>query len=538
LSSNKSSLLPARRLREHLREIRRHAQGRRSGRGVKLFTSVFDDARLLPHFLSHYANARVTEFFIATSPEFADELDKLRGQYRITSSPADIRHSHSLGATATTDIAALRGRYQRDGEWVVIVDLDEFVSFPGGVVSVIAAADAEGANVVRGVMYDRFSADGRTVDFEPDGDLKDRYPVRSRFIRDVMLGCDYKAVLVKGQLQGVPGAEHHVLVGEQVASRELEIDHYKWTAGSVERLKERCELLKAAGTDWWIEYDRAIQHYETHGRFAWEEFGGELSQTALPEWEFVPEGWDRKAATRGWSAADVARSYRQKWPQFLEAVQGPGPLGLDHEVPLGTPMRRDDPLVQNAVLAWAYALARAAEGSRALSVLDWGGALGHHYVFARQLFPELELEYHCRELPAVCEEGREVLPEVNFHDDDGCLQRSYDLVLASNSLQYEQDWRARLRSLAHAASPWLFLTRVPLAQQGGSFVVLQRAYRYGYATEYIGWVLSRDDVLETASQLGLSLVREFVLFGEFAIEGAPATLADRALLLRRDMGAA
>jgi hypothetical protein len=56
----------------------------------------------------------------------------------------------------------------------------------------------------------------------------------------------------------------------------LPIEHFKWTVGSVDRLRQRCEKLRELGTSWWIEYARAIEHYETYGRFAWEEFGGEL----------------------------------------------------------------------------------------------------------------------------------------------------------------------------------------------------------------------------------------------------------------------
>src|SRR5262249_742615 len=186
----------------------------------------------------------------------------------------------------------------------------------------------------------------------------------------------------------------------------------------------------------------------------------------------------------------VVREYREKWARFLEALEGSGPLGVSHEVPAGAPIDRDDILAQNSVLAYAFALARVGNGSGPLSVLDRGGALGHFYVLARRLFPELELDYHCRELPAVCAEGRAVLPEVPFHETDDCFDRSYDLVIASGSLQYEEDWQRLLAQLAGASARWTFLTRVPLARNHSSFVVLQRAHRYGYATEYLGWVLN------------------------------------------------
>ena len=241
---------------------------------------------------------------------------------------------------------------------------------------------------------------------------------------------------------------------------------------------------------------------------------------------------------RGWSSEEVAHSYREKWPGFVAAVQGNGPLGVHHEVQKGAVIGRDDPWSQNIVLAWAYALARAANGAGALSVLDWGGALGQHYVLARALLPDVEFDYHCKELPAVCAEGKRVLPEVTFHDDDGWLARRYDLVLASNSLQYEEDWRARLRTFAEAARGWLFVTRVLVATGHPSFVTLQRAHAYGYATEYVGWVLNRDELLDTAHGCGLELVREFVFESGFPIDGAPETVGNRGFLFRRVEGQA
>jgi putative methyltransferase (TIGR04325 family) len=256
-------------------------------------------------------------------------------------------------------------------------------------------------------------------------------------------------------------------------------------------------------------------------------------QPSLPDWEFVPEGWKRANSVRGWDAEEVARSYREKWPGFVAAVRGNGPLGVYHEVQQGAVIERDDPWAQNMVLTWAYALARAANGAGALSVLDWGGALGHHYVLARELLPDVEFDYHCKELPAVCAEGRRVLPEVTFHDDDGWLARRYDLVLASGSLQYEEDWRARLRTLAEAAQGWFFVTRVLVATDHPSFVALQRAHRYGYATEYVGWVLNRDELLDAARACGVQLVRELALESGFTIDGAPETVANRGFLFRR-----
>jgi putative methyltransferase (TIGR04325 family) len=238
-----------------------------------------------------------------------------------------------------------------------------------------------------------------------------------------------------------------------------------------------------------------------------------------PEWEYVQEGWARPA--RGWDVEAIARVYRESWTSFLEAVAGNGPLGVNPEVPRGVRVPRGELDAQQHVLAFAYALARAAAGKERLSLLDWGGGPGHYAVLARALYPALELDYHSRDLPALVALGREVLPAAGFHDGDGCLEGRYDLVMASSSLHYSEDWRSLLGALARAASPYLYVTRVPIALHAPSFVVLQRAHGYGYETEYLGWVLNRDELVEAARAAGLTLERELLLPAQIAATGAP-----------------
>ena len=143
---------------------------------MKLFAAIYDDARLLPHFLRHYQRRGITEVFIASSPAFAPTARDFVNEYRITLVEGlDVADSFLGGSAAVTE---MRKIYQQDDEWVVIVDLDEFVEFTPDIHAVVAAAEREHANVVRGIMYDRFSADGTLVDVEQDSDLSKIFPVK------------------------------------------------------------------------------------------------------------------------------------------------------------------------------------------------------------------------------------------------------------------------------------------------------------------------------------------------------------------------
>jgi putative methyltransferase (TIGR04325 family) len=245
----------------------------------------------------------------------------------------------------------------------------------------------------------------------------------------------------------------------------------------------------------------------------------------VSEFEFVPEGWERRV--RGWDAPGVAAAYRRRWPEFVDAVGGHGTLGVAHEVPTAQHVVTDDPGWHNVVLTFAYVLARAAHGRDRLSLLDWGGGPGHYLVLARALLPEVEVEYHSRDLPRLAELGREVLPEATFHDDDSCLERTYDLVVVSDSLHYASDWRTHLAQLERATRSWLYVALVPLVERSPAYVVQQRPDSYGYDTEYLGWVLNRGELLDAAS---LRLEREFLAPGVIDPPGAPEPAAHRSFL--------
>jgi putative methyltransferase (TIGR04325 family) len=253
---------------------------------------------------------------------------------------------------------------------------------------------------------------------------------------------------------------------------------------------------------------------------------------APPEWEFATDGWGETSEDAdGWDVGAVAAAYREKWPQFLSAIEGPGPLGVAHETPTGVTVGREDPIAHNIVYSFAHALGQAARGRERISVLDWGGAVGHYHELAKRLC-DVELDYHCRELPAVCAIGRELSPEITFHETDECLERGYDLVLVSASFQYARDWRSLLGRLARSARPYMLLTRMPVVESHPGYVALQRAYGYGYETEYRGWVLHRGELVLAALDEGLELVREYALVAPIQVVGAPENPKHIGLLLR------
>ena len=249
-----------------------------------------------------------------------------------------------------------------------------------------------------------------------------------------------------------------------------------------------------------------------------------------PEWEFVPEGWVGFQA-RGWNDASIAGAQCRKWPKFRELIKSPSPLAVSHEDPEPD---NGNGVSHNAIMSYAYVLALAAQGRKTLSILDWGSGVGHYYPLSQELLPGVELDYHAHDLPHLCAAGRELNPQANFHEDaNACWNRSYDLVLASASLQYSVEWKAVLEKLAAVTGRFLFVTRLPVVLQVPSFVVVQRVQSYGYDTEYCGWVFNRQEFLECCDQQPLIFQREFLMMDSPQVHEAPESVQFRGFLFSK-----
>ncbi|MFN8024872.1 MAG: hypothetical protein U0W40_00515 [Acidimicrobiia bacterium] len=245
-----------------------------------------------------------------------------------------------------------------------------------------------------------------------------------------------------------------------------------------------------------------------------------------PAWELEPAGWGARDTARGWDVEGVTNAALGRLDEFRAALRGPAVLNMGTEAafavgqsPVGS---------QQEALVLAYALLRASRQREELSVLDWGGGLGFAGLIAGAVLGDVALDYHCREQPMICAAGRTAVPEVTFWDDDGCFDRSFDLVIASGSFQYAEDWPDLLATFAKVASDSVLITRLPVVERSPAFVVRQRVPQYD--TDYLGWVLNRGELLQVAAGRGLEHEREFVLGYRPHVVGAPEQDEMRAYL--------
>jgi len=255
----------------------------------------------------------------------------------------------------------------------------------------------------------------------------------------------------------------------------------------------------------------------------------EIAQRAFSEWSYQPGGWSAGGA--GWNHASVARAQERHFAALARNLKGPGPLGVSH---LPSQTTREDRGDHNAMMSFGYVLARAARNKARVGMLDWGGGIGHYYLYSRALLPEVELDYHCYDVPAMCEAGARLVPGARFHHGaDDLADARFDLVVSSSSLHYFEDWRATAGLLADRTAEFLYLARVQTVLAAPSFVVKQRPHRQGYRTEYLSWFLNRGELIGQVEGLGMEMVREFVFAESWVVKGAPEQGECRGFLFRR-----
>lgn len=197
-------------------------------------------------------------------------------------------------------------------------------------------------------------------------------------------------------------------------------------------------------------------------------------------------------------------------------------------------VRAEDPVLTSddgmfSYIAFGYVLALAARNKDKVTVIDYGGNLGEYYWIGKALLAGVELEFHCKELPAIAAVGRILSPDVIWHTDDECLDGQYDLVMFSASLPYLPDWKSVLHRAAQGTRSYLFLADIPSVRDVPTFVITQRS---GGVT-HLQYLFNRSEIVDTVQRAGLRLVREFTMGVHAPVANAPEQPQYAGLLFAR-----
>jgi len=257
----------------------------------------------------------------------------------------------------------------------------------------------------------------------------------------------------------------------------------------------------------------------------------DLYSLGFHQLEYAPDGWKTELSegqNHGWSVNSVIDTEQAKWDSFCSNLEGPAPLGFSHENSDLSVVR--NPNFHNVHISYAYVLALAAHHKDCISVLDWGGALGHYYPLGKAVLPEVKIDFHTKEVPLMAKTGKQINPEVHWYDDESCLKRTYDLVMMTGCIPYIEHWAELLQRIAKSVDGYLFVARLPIVEQVPSFVARQQLYN----SQMLHQVINQTEFLDTVKETGLTLAREFVVGDRPYIKGAPEQCEVRGWLFKKE----
>jgi len=240
------------------------------------------------------------------------------------------------------------------------------------------------------------------------------------------------------------------------------------------------------------------------------------------QWEYLPNGFNTKIKSDGWDLQSIVDLQVSKWELFKNAVNSLKPLGINHES--NNQQFNLDLYSHNTIYSYAYVLLLSSHNKSSIKILDWGGGIGHYGIISDSLLKpiKINIKYNCYDLSKFCIAGSKLNPNYTYFDNTkSALNNNYDLIIASSSLWYEQDWKETMLNLANSTNEYLYITRMNFISKKESYVAVQRPSIFGYNTEYMCWIINENEFIAHAKKIGLELIREIYIGHSFPIFKAP-----------------
>jgi putative methyltransferase (TIGR04325 family) len=250
-----------------------------------------------------------------------------------------------------------------------------------------------------------------------------------------------------------------------------------------------------------------------------------------PRLRYAPKKWETKLPQEkkdGWDDRSLVEYKIQKWNDIQKICNSTLPLGFSYENDNFNDLRNVS--FHNIHITFGYVVAMASRMKNNLKVLDWGGGLGHYCLIANALLPEVELEYHCVEVPNMAKLASEVNKKVTWFSDNSYLSNKYDLVMVNASLQYVREWKQFMFDIASITNGYFFLTRIPVVERSEEFLAIQKE---GAAT-MLHIQFNEKELLDNVASAGFTLLREFVVGDKPFVKSAPEQCELRGWLFKKN----
>ncbi|MHA8072233.1 hypothetical protein V7S77_09955 [Aquirufa ecclesiirivi] len=251
-------------------------------------------------------------------------------------------------------------------------------------------------------------------------------------------------------------------------------------------------------------------------------------------WEYAPKGFLTQIKKGGWDLESIAVVQKEKWEAYRDRVRSNQSIGVNHEHPDSS--IQHEPFFHNLLVSFAYVIALSGLKKKSIDFLDWGGGIGHYGLLAEELIKpaEIKINYFCYDFPGFCNHGKELNPNYNyFSDENKYHDHKFDLVMASSSIWYEEDWKKGVDKLCKFETDFLYITRMIFIDEQPSYVALQRPKSMGYNTEYLFWIINKHTFVKYLNEKNFTLVREFEFGNILPIFKAPEQGTMKGFLFKR-----
>jgi putative methyltransferase (TIGR04325 family) len=237
-----------------------------------------------------------------------------------------------------------------------------------------------------------------------------------------------------------------------------------------------------------------------------------------PRLVYSKDGWNtiiNSADAHGWNDKNIVGNKEAAFKQVSELLSSTNKVAFSYE---SKNLTSDQNLeYHNINMTFAYVLALASRMKTSVSVLDWGSGMGHYYLMAKKFLPDVQIDYHCVEVPEMAKLGKAINNKVSWYADDSYLNKKYDLVMINASLQYVKEWKEFFKTISPSVSKFLFVTRVPAVQNVKGFVAVQNEN----GIKMLHQQLNASELVEAIENCGFHTTLEFLIGDKPYIKNAP-----------------
>lgn len=231
---------------------------------IHLVTLVGGHVDVMPFMLEHYRSKGVDAFSVNVHLRHPD--DPVGLEVRAITDAFGCAMETVVGNWLDYELSVwLASMRQYSDDWWILADQDEFHYFPDELPALLAYCDARGYDHIYGTFVDRVSSDGRFAVVDRSRPLWPQFPLGGIVSARLFGRFSPKVVAAKGRV--IIGTGHHkTLNGCPCPARDafVQVHHFKWTDGVVERQQHRAEHFRKAGVNHWTESARIVDYAEMH----------------------------------------------------------------------------------------------------------------------------------------------------------------------------------------------------------------------------------------------------------------------------------